>query len=59
MRKSLYPKAARAVPGLAGDRFRLLWLEVSVIGRFDATSHPGRLGDWSTHNGLIVTILTV
>jgi len=32
MRKSLYPKAARAVPGLAGARFLVVWLSVSVIG---------------------------
>ena len=32
MRKSLYPKAARAVPGLAGARFFVVWLSVSVIG---------------------------
>lgn len=32
MRKSLYPNAARAVPGLAGARFFVVWLSVSVIG---------------------------
>jgi hypothetical protein len=32
MRKSRYPNAARAVPGLAGARFFVVWLAVSVIG---------------------------
>lgn len=32
MRKSLYPNAARAVPGLAGARFFVVWLSISVIG---------------------------
>ena len=32
IRKSRYPNAARAVPGLAGARFFVVWLMGSVIG---------------------------
>ena len=32
MRKSRYPNAARAVPGLAGARFFDVWYSGSVIG---------------------------
>ena len=44
MRKSRYPNAARAVPGLAGARFFVVWLSRSVIG-VDSTLLLGA-GNW-------------